>query len=155
MFRQVLLRQPIDGAMVPTLRIPWLNIRINTRKLAEGELEVREVKVSQPTLRLQQRRDGTWNLQGLLADPWPVPLVENPPPITIKNGTLELIADEEPSATTRAKSPESPAAELPVSAARGPAILRDVSLKIEGAGGGPRAPQVRGHGPGRRFSSNE
>ena len=34
--------------------------------------------MSQPTLRLQQRRDGTWNLQGLLADPWPVPLGGEP-----------------------------------------------------------------------------
>ena len=46
--------------------------------------------VSQPTLRLRQRRDGTWNLDGLLADPWPGPWIDTPP-ITIKNATLELI----------------------------------------------------------------
>ena len=51
--------------------------------------------VSQPTLRLRRRRDGTWNLDGLLADPWPGPWIETPP-ITIQNATLELIPDEEP-----------------------------------------------------------
>ena len=51
--------------------------------------------VSQPTLRLRRRRDGSWNLEGLLADPWPGPWIETPP-ITIQNATLELIPDEEP-----------------------------------------------------------
>jgi len=134
---QVLLRQPIDGAMVQSLRIPYLNIQINSRKLAGGELEAREIHVSQPTLRLQQRRDGTWNLQGLLADPWPVPLVENPPPITIQNGTVELVTAEEPASTTEA-APESPAVVRPGAAARAPAILRDVTLTIEGDGAAGR-----------------
>ena len=86
------------------LQIPWLNIRINTQKLAKGRLEAREVVVSQPTLRLRRRRDGTWNLDGLLADPWPGPWIETPP-ITIQNATLELIPDEEPPpAATRRKT---------------------------------------------------
>jgi hypothetical protein len=133
----VLLRQPIDGAIVPSVRIPYLNIQINSRKLVDGELEAREIHVSQPTLRLQQRRDGTWNLEGLLANPWPVPLAENPPPITIQNGTVELVAAEEPSSTTEA-APESPPGLLPGMPVPVPAILRDVTLKIEGNGAAGR-----------------
>ena len=37
-FRQLRLVQRIDGAPFEVLRIPWLNIRINTRKLAEGPI---------------------------------------------------------------------------------------------------------------------
>ena len=87
--------QRIDDLPFEVVRIPWLNVRINTRKLAEGQLEVRDVEVSQPTLRLRRRRDGTWNLDGLLADPWPGPWIKTPP-ITIQNATLELIPDPEP-----------------------------------------------------------
>jgi hypothetical protein len=94
---QVNVRQQIDGAPFVALRIPWLHVRINSRKLFRGQLEVREVVVAQPALRLRRRRDGTWNLQGFLADPWPGPWLENPPPIFIQDGTLELIPDEEPS----------------------------------------------------------
>ena len=38
-FHQLSLMQRIDGAPFEVLRIPWLNIRINTRKLAKGQLE--------------------------------------------------------------------------------------------------------------------
>ena len=73
-FNQLHLVQRIDGAPFEVLRIPYMNIRINTRKLAKGEVEAKEVVVSMPTLRLRRRRDGTWNLDGLLADPWPRPV---------------------------------------------------------------------------------
>ena len=36
-FHQLRLIQRIDGAPFEVLRIPWLNIRINTRKLAKGQ----------------------------------------------------------------------------------------------------------------------
>ena len=78
---QLQLLQRIDGTPFEVLRIPWLNIRINTRKLAKGELEAKEVVVSHPILRLRRRRDGTWNLDGLLADPWPGPWINTPPPL--------------------------------------------------------------------------
>ena len=56
---QLQLLQRIDGTPFEVLRIPWLNIRINTRKLAKGELEAKEIVVSLPTLRLKPppRRD--------------------------------------------------------------------------------------------------
>src|ERR1700733_6292617 len=53
-FRQLRIIQKIDGAPFEVLRIPWLNIKINTRKLDKGHLEAREVVVGQPTLRLRR-----------------------------------------------------------------------------------------------------
>ncbi|MEJ7638893.1 MAG: hypothetical protein WKF75_13215 [Singulisphaera sp.] len=64
---QVAVRQTIDGASFQALRIPWLRIRHDARAMLKGKFEPREVVVSHPTLRLCRRRDGTWNLQGLLA----------------------------------------------------------------------------------------
>ena len=94
-FRQLKMIQRIENAPFEVLRIPWLSIRINTKKLAKGRVEAHEVVVSQPTLRLRRRRDGRWNVDGLLADPWPGPWIETPP-ITIQNATLELFPDEDP-----------------------------------------------------------
>jgi hypothetical protein len=141
--------QKIDGAPFASLRIPWLHVRINPRKLVRGDLEVREVVAAQPTLRLRRRRDGTWNLQGMLADPWPGPWLEATPPIIIENGTLELTPDEEvsdasapapvaaawASSTTNTAVPSALPAKSEISAGRGAVILREVSLRIESAGG--------------------
>ena len=176
-FKQLKLIQRIDNAPFEVLRIPWLNVRINTKKLAQGRLEAREVVVSQPTLRLRRRRDGTWNLEGLLADPWPGPWIETPP-ITIQNATLELIPEEDPEAAGEppetptnslmagkrmiAVSASGPEPGMPSSAARpavlpggvvnrSPAILRDVSLKVEGAGGGPEHLKFEGTARGDAF----
>jgi AsmA-like C-terminal region len=176
-FRQLKLIQRIENAPFEVLRIPWLSVRINTKKLAKGRLEAREVVVSQPTLRLRRRRDGTWNLEGLFADPWPGPWIDTPP-ITIQNATLELIPDEDPApgGETPDASPKSPMAgerKIAVSASlpgpgmpsfptrqaafpggavnRSPAILRDVSLKIEGAEGGPQQLKFEGTARGDAF----
>ena len=176
-FRQLRMIQKIEGAPFEVLRIPWLNIKINTRKLAKGHLEAREVVVGTPTLRLRRRRDGTWNLEGLLADPWPGPWIETPP-ITIQNATLELFPDEEPLAAGRTQdfskpsfmsgeqmsvvsgkgadtgvspSPSLPSAPVGGVANRSPAILRDVSLKIKGAGGGPEHLEFEGTARGDAF----
>jgi hypothetical protein len=171
-FRQLQLRQQVDGIFFEALKIPWLHIRINPRKLLQGHLEVRNVEVVEPALRLRRRRDGTWSFQDLFADPWPAPWIETPP-ITIRKATLELISDEDPAPATvtepagGAASPHPPGATVvsvsgpaakpapraprspvplpltPTSPAMtgsglggNPAILRDVELKIEAAGGG-------------------
>ena len=176
-FRELKMIQRIDGAPFELLRIPSLSIRIDAKQLAKGQLEMREVVVSQPTLRLRRRPDGTWNLDGLLADPWPGPWIETPP-IVIQNATLELIPDEEPK--TALDAPELPESSstpgtrlIPVSASgpepglsssflrrptpagavdnRGPAILRDVFLEIKGAGGGPENLQFEGTARGDAF----
>jgi hypothetical protein len=176
-FRELRLIQRIEYAPFEALRIPWLSVRINTKKLAKGRLEAREVVVSQPTLRLRRRRDGTWNLEGLLADPWPGPWIDTPP-IAIQNATLELIPDEDPA--TAGETPDTsmksltagermiavsasvPGPGMPSSAARqaalpggvvnrSPAILRDVSLKIEGARGGAELLKFEGTARGDSF----
>ena len=72
------LRQRIEGQLFETAWIPWLSVRLDPRQVFHGKLEPREVIVSQPTLRLCRRRDGTWNLQGLVADPWPGPVIQEP-----------------------------------------------------------------------------
>src|SRR5262249_13020238 len=125
------INQRIDGAWFEAVRVPWLHILVNTRKLLHGALELREIDVSLPILRPCQRRDGTWNLEGLLADPWPGPWLEKTPPIVIQNGTIELVgcgagpgpagkADE-----SRSGPPPAPGK----GAGRGAAILREVSLR--------------------------
>lgn len=154
------LRQRIDGLPFLALRIPWLQMQFNPRKMAQGEIDLREVRVSHPTLRLRYRRDGTWNIQGLLVYPWPGPWLEHSPPIFIQNGTVELCVDEEPPAdlepvragssgadTGRAAEAAGSKAEISsllpgllaprsssLGSARGTAVLRDLSLKIEPAG---------------------
>ena len=124
------VRQRIDGQPFVTARIPWLSVRIDARQMIHGKFEAREVTVSQPTLRLCQRKDGTWNLQGLLADPLPAVAIKNPPPIVIRNGTVELCSGGEPAAGTPSATVADGA-----SADRGGAILRDVNLRIEPAQG--------------------
>jgi len=174
--RDLQLIQRIDNAPFEVLRIPWLNVRINTGKLAKGQFEAREVVVSQPTLRLRRRRDGTWNLDGLLADPWPGPWI-NTPPILIQNATLELIPDEEPApapvsspapfeaspgsgahmisiaGSGRAAGIPLPPVPLPqpVKVGRKAAILRDVALRIEGIDGSATRLKFEGSARGDVF----
>ena len=120
--------QRIDGKPFPVSRVPWLRIGLNPKKFLKGQLEFRQISVVQPTLRLCHRRDGTLNLKGLLADPWPGPWLDKSPPILIEHGTLEVVPDEEepPSA-----GPFSTAAPLRPAPAPGIMVLRDVSLRIE------------------------
>lgn len=112
---QVHIRQEIDGVPFLALKIPWLNVR--APELVQGNFEPSEVVVAQPTLRLKRRKDGTWNLQGLLASPWPGPVLKTPP-IQINNGTLELADGPKDEVT---------------------AVLRDVFVKLEPAGDGKLA----------------
>jgi hypothetical protein len=100
---QVYVQQRIDGQSFLAARIPWLSVKLDPRQAIHGRFEPREVLIGQPTIRLCQRADGTWNLQGLIADPWPAPTIENPPPIIIRNGTVELIGVED--SETGATSP--------------------------------------------------
>jgi hypothetical protein len=149
------LRQQIDGAPFPALRLPWLSVQFDSRKLLRGELDLTKVVVSHPTLRVRRRGDGRWNIQGLIADPWPGPYLEKSPPIFIENGTLELFPDEEPllvegpasSSAGRSsggsssepggglRPPYASAALLAAKTGRGPALVRELSLKVEWVSG--------------------
>ena len=93
--KQVTLVQPVDQQGFSTVRIPWIQVRCDLRALWHGRVEPSEVIVAQPVLRLTQRADGRWNLDGLLADPWPVtPLFT--PVIRISKGVVELIDGPRP-----------------------------------------------------------
>ncbi|HEV3165851.1 MAG TPA: AsmA-like C-terminal region-containing protein [Isosphaeraceae bacterium] len=111
----VALWQTIDGVDCSSLRIPWLNIRHDTAALLNGELRPQEVVVAQPELQVRRRKDGTWNLQGLLADPWPGSPLLKWPQVVIQNGTVHLSEGEE----------------------RASPILRDLSVRIEPTAAGP------------------
>ncbi len=108
----IFINQVIDGQPFLTAKIPWLEFHANPKDLVKGRFDISGVDVAQPTLRLCRRGDGTWNLQGLLASPWPGPVMKTPP-ITIRNGTVEL-----------------------VDGAKGVAVLREVGVKVEDAGPG-------------------
>ena len=73
--RKIRLRQRVEGRLFETAWIPWLSVRVDARQIIHGKFEPREVIVSQPTLRLCRRSDGSWNIQGLLASPWPGPVL--------------------------------------------------------------------------------
>ena len=104
--------------------------------------------VVQPSLRLCYRRDGSLNLKGLLANPWPGPFLDKTPPIVIQDGTLELVPDDEGpsevaspgklSPVPEGGSPESPTTSGPLPSrpggARGLIVLREVSIHIKQVG---------------------
>jgi hypothetical protein len=120
------LVQTIDRKPFQAARIQWLRVRHDARAMLQGKVVLREVTVAYPVLRLRSRADGTWNLQGLLASPWPGPFIQTPP-ITIQNGTVELAESDTGNV----------------------AILRDVSVKVESAG--PKQLQFEGTARGDAF----
>ncbi len=155
------LKQPIDGALFETLRIPFLQLQVNPRKLAHGRFASGKIIVGQPTLRLKARNDGTWNLQGLLADPWPGPWIETPP-IQIRHGTLELYPCDTPQEPVDQPPPATggsavvPGVNGSAGVARAvaeysPAILRDVSLNIDPGSGPGRELKFEGSASGDGF----
>jgi hypothetical protein len=86
----VSVTQTIDGVPFVAASIAQLQVAHDARALLRGQFVPRRVDVSYPVLRLKRRQDGRWNLQGLLADPWPGPELESPPPVFIHNGKVEL-----------------------------------------------------------------
>jgi hypothetical protein len=87
------LSQSLDGRPFPTAQIAWMSIICDVKALAQGRFEPSEIALTQPVLRVRRRKDGTWNLQGLLADPWPAPPLTRLPTVLVKGGRLELIDD--------------------------------------------------------------
>ncbi len=97
---QIQLWQTIDGESFPAGRIDWLNIRHDLREMLHGRFEPRDVVVIHPVLKLRRRDDGTWNVQGMLADPWPGPPLTTLPVITIEKGEVEIYEAQDESAVT-------------------------------------------------------
>ncbi len=75
--------------------LPYLQINYDPWAMLHGRFEKREIVIPRPTIRLRRRGDGTWNCQGLLADPWPGPKGKSNPPIRVKDGTVELFGEAE------------------------------------------------------------
>ncbi len=71
----------------------FVYFRYDPWAMAKGRFEPIEVRLAQPTLRLRRRPDGSWNFQGLLADPWPGPKGGATPPIRVEGGILELAGE--------------------------------------------------------------
>jgi hypothetical protein len=94
--KQVTLWQVIAGRPIAVLRTPYLRVSQDVNSLLRGEFHPREVAIAQPTLRLTRREDGSWNLQGLIADPWPGPPLTKLPVVRIENGTVELAEGSTP-----------------------------------------------------------
>lgn len=118
---RVRLKQKLaDGAVVSTAQVDWLSVKHDLAALTRGELVPREVVLVKPVLRLCRRPDGRWNLDGLLADPWPAPPLESTPALHVRDGTIELL--------------ENPGDAAPAM------VLRDVSLHAKpGTAGEPIA----------------
>lgn len=131
--RYLQVNQRLDGRSVPTLRLPLTQIQYDPHAMLKGEVDVHRVVVAKPTLRLYQRKDGTWNLKGLLADPWPGPVMKTPP-ISINNGVVELVGD-----SGDGTRPD-------------PTLLRDVMLTIEPVPGEGKQVKFDGTARGDSFS---
>jgi len=107
-------QQTLGNSLFSALQISWLNIRVDHRAmLFKGRFIPLNVEVAWPTLQLCRRKDGTWNIEGVLANPWPGPPVKGSPPIFIRNGTVKLVEEDGKRVT---------------------AILREVAVKIEPEG---------------------
>jgi len=134
------IQQRIDGEPFTTLQIPRVFIRLDFGRLLDGGggMEPREVLVVQPMLKLRRGQNGVWNVQELLEAPWPMTVIDNPPPVLINNGKVELVVQEENEA--KAKQLVSTA------------ILRDVSLRIQGAETGAGRLQFDGSAAGDAFN---
>lgn len=134
------IQQRVDGEPFTTLQIPRVFIRLDFGRLLDGAggMEPREVLVVQPMLKLRRSQAGVWNVQELIEAPWPMTVIDNPPPVLINNGKVELMIEGESDAKTK-----QPAAT---------AILRDVSLRVEGAEAGEGRLQFDGSAAGDAFN---
>ena len=119
MLSQVQVRETVGDSPGPMVASSArVTVRFDPWAMLKGRFEARDVTVAGPTIRLRRKPDGSWNVEGLLADPWPGPSGGATPPISIQKGTVEL-AEE--------------GAETPL------VLLRDVSIAIP-ASKGPSAP---------------
>lgn len=117
------------GGANPTLvaMSPWVQVRYDAwAALTDGKFIAQRVVVAQPLLRLRPMPDGSWNVQGLLADPLPIPMTGSTPPIEITNGMVEVASGPD----------ESP----------GTAVLRDASIRLPAGTGGPIAFEMTARG---------
>jgi AsmA-like C-terminal region len=107
----VSVQHRVDGQVFSTLQAPWLRVKHDLWAAFHGQFVPTEVIVAQPTLRVKRRRDGTWNLEGLLADPMPGPSLTARPVVMVKGGIVELFSKDDGGSPAK--------------------VLRDVAITIE------------------------
>jgi len=129
------LHQRIDGESFTTLQIPRIFIRLDFGRLLDGGggMEPREVLLVQPMIKLRRGQNGVWNIQELLEAPWPMTVIDNPPPILINYGKVELVAEETPETETETETETKPEPKSKSQRLVSTAILRDVLLRVEEA----------------------
>ncbi len=119
MLNQVHVYEPGEVSPGPMVASAYrVTVRFDPWAMFKGRFDPREVTVLRPKIRLRRAPDGSWNVQGLLADPWPLKGGGPMPPITIQEGIIEL-------SENGAKEPLT--------------LLRDVTIKIP-ASTGPTGP---------------
>jgi hypothetical protein len=124
---QLLVREPGGDSPGPMIaRSERVQVRFNPWAMFNGRFEPRDVIVARPTIRLRRKADGSWNVQGLLADPWPIPSGGPTPPITIQEGTVEL---SEEGAREPLKLLRDVLIKLPASTGLGAPIAFDLTAK--------------------------
>ncbi len=106
--------------LMPALRLPFIRVLFDPLKMVQGEVDVQQVILAQPTIRLAQTSDGKWNVESLFASPWPFEPSERTPVVRIVRGSIELVQGGF-DAIGKEDSPES----------RPPIVLREVDLTLE------------------------
>ncbi len=106
--------------LMPALRLPFIRVLFDPLKMMQGEVDVQQVILAQPTIRLAHCADGSWNVDSLFASPWPVKPSERTPVVRIVRGSIELVQGG-----FHAIGKEDSAVDRP------PVVLRDVDLTIE------------------------
>ncbi len=90
----VSIREPGGESFGPMVAASYrVTVRFDPWAMFKGRFEPREVTVVRPKIRLRQKPDGSWNVQGLLANPWPIKGGGPLPPIAIQDGVIELTED--------------------------------------------------------------
>ena len=94
LFHDLSVGEPGIAGPASLAYLPYVQVNFDPWAMLHGRFEAREVIIPRPTIRLRRRPDGTWNCQGLLADPWPGPAGGTTLPVRIKDGTVELIGGD-------------------------------------------------------------
>ncbi len=107
---QATIWQVFERNQFLALKVPWLKVKQNPKRLAEGKFLPSEIVIVQPTLRIRRSASGQWNLDHLLSKTLPKFEGGSPPLVVVDKGTLELVTGD--------------------SSSQGVALLRDVSIRM-------------------------
>lgn len=117
------------GGLAALAYFPYIQVDYNPWAMFHGRFEPSRVVLPRPTIRLKRRPDGTWNCQGLLADPWPGPTGGATPAVVVKDGTVELIGEGEGEGATVLKVLTGVELAVPALAASGGPVPFELTAK--------------------------